>query len=118
MLSRSSIESEFFALDTAAEEAEWLRELMYDLPVVGAQIPAIPIYCDNQATAAVASNDLFNGKKRTVRLKHRAVYDLIKRGVIAVIDVRSQENLTDLFTKDLKCQLVDDTACKIGLKAF
>ena len=66
ILSRSSMESEFYALETAADEAEWLRELMYDLPVVGAQIPAIPIYCDNQATATVASNHLFNGKKRTV----------------------------------------------------
>ena len=73
---------------------------------------------DNQATAAVASNDLFNGKKRTVRLKHRAVHDLIKRGIIAVIDVRSQENLADPFTKGLKRQLVDDTACKMGLKAL
>ncbi|KAJ6833977.1 uncharacterized protein M6B38_337145 [Iris pallida] len=99
MLSRSSMKSEFFVLDTAAEKAEWLWELMYDLQVVGAQIPTILIYYDNQATATVASNDLFNGKKRTVRLKHRAVHDLIKRGAIAVIDVRSQENLADPFTK-------------------
>jgi hypothetical protein len=34
ILTRSTMEAEFTALDTALVEAEWLRELLMDLPVV------------------------------------------------------------------------------------
>ena len=34
ILMRSTIEAELTALDTATVEAEWLRELLMDLPIV------------------------------------------------------------------------------------
>ncbi|KAK1632416.1 hypothetical protein QYE76_006731 [Lolium multiflorum] len=40
--------SRTYRLDTATVEAEWLRELLMDLPVVEKPIPAIPMNCDNQ----------------------------------------------------------------------
>ncbi|XP_077226419.1 secreted RxLR effector protein 161-like [Tasmannia lanceolata] len=54
---------------------------------------AITIFCDNQAASTVAENKLFNGRKKTLRLKHSYLSDLISRGIIAVIDVRSSDNL-------------------------
>ena len=41
------MEAELTALDTAGAEAEWLRELLMDLPVVEKHIPAISMNCDN-----------------------------------------------------------------------
>ena len=41
ILTRSTMEVELIALDTATVEAEWLRELLMDLPVVEKPIPAI-----------------------------------------------------------------------------
>jgi hypothetical protein len=35
------MKAELTALDTTSIEAEWLRELLSDLPVVGKPIPAI-----------------------------------------------------------------------------
>jgi hypothetical protein len=43
------MEAELIALDTATVEAEWLRELLMDLPVVEKSIPAIPMNCDHQS---------------------------------------------------------------------
>ena len=42
------MEVELTALDTANVEAEWLRELLMDLPIVEKTIPAILIYCDTK----------------------------------------------------------------------
>jgi hypothetical protein len=42
------MEAEIIALDTASAEAEWLCELLSDLPVVEKPIPAILMNCDNQ----------------------------------------------------------------------
>jgi hypothetical protein len=47
VLTKSTIEAELAALDTASAEAEWLCELLMDLPVVEKPIPTISINCDN-----------------------------------------------------------------------
>ena len=41
------MEAELTSLDTATTEAEWLRELLMDLPVLEKPIPAIFMNCDN-----------------------------------------------------------------------
>ena len=41
-------EGELVALDIATVEAERLRELLMDLPIVEKPIPAISMNCDNQ----------------------------------------------------------------------
>ena len=47
ILTRSTMETELTALDTTTIEAEWLRELLMDLPVVQKHIPAISMNYDN-----------------------------------------------------------------------
>ena len=41
------MEAELIALDTAGSEAEWLRDLLMDLPIVEKPIAAISMNCDN-----------------------------------------------------------------------
>nr|CAE05066.1 OSJNBa0094P09.5 [Oryza sativa Japonica Group]CAE05129.1 OSJNBa0079F16.21 [Oryza sativa Japonica Group] len=48
ILTRSTMEAELMALDTATVEAEWLRDLLMDLPIVEKTVPAILMNCDNQ----------------------------------------------------------------------
>ncbi|WVZ85736.1 hypothetical protein U9M48_032625, partial [Paspalum notatum var. saurae] len=52
ILTRSTMEAELAALDTACVEADWLRELLMDLPVVKKPIPTILMNCDNQIVIA------------------------------------------------------------------
>ena len=41
------MEAELSSLDTASVEAEWLCELLMDLPVDEKPVPAISMNCDN-----------------------------------------------------------------------
>nr|ABF98658.1 retrotransposon protein, putative, Ty1-copia subclass [Oryza sativa Japonica Group] len=50
ILTRSTMEAELTALDTATIEAEWLRDLLMDLPIVEKPVQAILMNCDNQTT--------------------------------------------------------------------
>jgi hypothetical protein len=45
---RSTIKTEFTALDTAGVEAEWLRKLLMDLSVIEKLILVTSMNCDNQ----------------------------------------------------------------------
>ena len=48
ILTKSTMEAELTALDTAGSEAEWLHDLLMDLPVVEKPIPAISMNYDNR----------------------------------------------------------------------
>jgi hypothetical protein len=48
ILTRSTMEAKLIVLDIASVEAEWLCELLMDLPVVEKPVPTIFMNCDNR----------------------------------------------------------------------
>jgi len=61
----------------------------------------VSLHCDSQAAIGIAKNSVYNGKKRHIRIRHGAVKQLLKHGVIFLEYVRSKRNLTDPITKGL-----------------
>uniref|UniRef100_A0A2N9FSN7 Retrovirus-related Pol polyprotein from transposon TNT 1-94-like beta-barrel domain-containing protein n=1 Tax=Fagus sylvatica TaxID=28930 RepID=A0A2N9FSN7_FAGSY len=70
---RSTMESEFVALEMAGTEAEWLRTLLADIPLWTKPATSISLHCDSQAAIGRAKNKLYNGKQRHMRLRHNIV---------------------------------------------
>ena len=66
-ISRSTMGSEFIALDKAGEEAEWLRHFLEDIPIWPQPVPAICIHCDSQSAIGRAQSHIYNGKSRHIR---------------------------------------------------
>ncbi|KAL0309389.1 UNVERIFIED_CONTAM: Retrovirus-related Pol polyprotein from transposon TNT 1-94 [Sesamum radiatum] len=100
-IARSTMESEFIALELAGQEAEWLRNLVGDMPMWGSSIP-VSIHCDSQAAiewSGIAKNYAYNGKRRHIRIRHGAIKELLKNGIIFLEYVRSERNLADPLTK-------------------
>uniref|UniRef100_A0A2N9HK96 CCHC-type domain-containing protein n=1 Tax=Fagus sylvatica TaxID=28930 RepID=A0A2N9HK96_FAGSY len=104
-ISHSTMESEFIALASAGKEAEWLRNMFYDIELWPQPMPAISIYCDSQATMSKAYSKIYNGKSRHISLRHEYVRQLIEDGVISIVYVKSSSNLADPFTKGLSRDL-------------
>jgi hypothetical protein len=100
ILTRSTMEAELTALDTATVDAEWLRELLMELPIVKKLIQAILMNCDNQ-TVIVKVNSSKNNMKSSRHVKRRlkSVKKLRNSGVIALNYVQTAKNLVDQFTK-------------------
>ena len=102
IITRSTMEAELTALDTATVEAEWLRELLMDLPVVEKPIPAIPMNCDNQTVIIKVNSSKDNMKSsRHVKRRLKTVRKLRNSGVIALDYIHMSRNLADPFTKVL-----------------
>lgn len=116
LLASSTMESEFIALDSATKEAEWLRELLHEIPLWPKPIAPISIRCDNEATLARAYSQVYNGKSRHIGLRHSCVRQLITNGVITIDYVRSSQNLADPLTKALPRDVVNKTSRGMGLK--
>ncbi|GKB85213.1 hypothetical protein Tco_0957485 [Tanacetum coccineum] len=114
----STMEAEFVALAAAGKEAEWLRNLIYEIPLWAKPISPIFIHCDSAATLAKAYCQIYNGKSRHLGVRHSMVCELIINGVIFVDFVRSQQNMSDHLTKGLARDLVHKSAIVMGLKSI
>jgi hypothetical protein len=69
-LTKSAMEAELTALYSASAEAEWLHELLSDLPLVEKPIPTILMNCYNQ-TVITKVNSAKDNAKSTRRVKRR-----------------------------------------------
>jgi hypothetical protein len=112
----STMESEFVALASAGQEAEWLRDLLLEVPLAKDNVSKVLIHCDSQATLARAFSEVYNGKSRHIGLRHSFVRKLIKDGIISLTYIRTSYNLADPFTKPLARDLVKTTSRGMGLK--
>ena len=52
----STLEAELIALVSDSEEANWLRDLLYEIPLWEKLIPPILIYCDSTASIGRVKN--------------------------------------------------------------
>jgi fructose-1,6-bisphosphatase/inositol monophosphatase family enzyme len=111
------MKAELTTLDTTSIEAEWLRELLMDLPVVEKPIPAISMNCDNQTVIIKVNNSKHNMKSiRHVKRQLKSVRKLRNFGVIALDYVHTSKNLADQFTKGLSRNVIDSASSEMGLR--
>jgi hypothetical protein len=117
ILTRSTMEAELTALDTATVEAEWLRHLLMDLPVVEKPIPAIPMNCDNQTVIIKVNSSKDNMKSsRHVKRRLKSVRKMRNSGVVALDYIHRSKNLADPFTKGLLLNVIDNALKEMGMR--
>ncbi|GJZ64767.1 zinc finger, CCHC-type containing protein [Tanacetum coccineum] len=114
----STMESEFVALAAAGKEAEWLRNLIHEIPIWPKPIAPISIRCDSAPTMAKAYSQIYNGKSRHLGVIHSIIRELIMNGVLSIEFVRSQHILTDHLMKGLARDLVIKLVIGMGLKSI
>ena len=87
------MEAELTSLDIDGAEAECLRELFMNLPVVEKHIPAISMNCDNK-TMITKVNSSKDNMKSTGHVKRRlkSIRKLRNSGVIALDYVHTERD--------------------------
>jgi hypothetical protein len=117
ILMRSTMEAELTALETNTVEAEWLHELLMDLPVVEKLVPAILMNCDNQTVIVKVNSAKDNAKSsRHVKRRLKSVRKLRNSGVISVTYISTEKNLVDLFIKGLSRNVIENASREMGMR--
>jgi hypothetical protein len=116
VISRSTTESELIALDTTCTEAEWIKNLLLDIPLVKKPMPAISIHCDNKAVIELV-RQAHNNKKmnRHMQVRYKSTRSLVNKNVVSLSFVRSEKNIADQLTKGLSKSVVLDLSRGMGL---
>jgi hypothetical protein len=111
------MEAELTTLDTATVEAEWLRELLMDLPVVEKLIPAIPLNYDNETVIIKVNSSKDNMKSsRYVKRRLKSVRKIRNSRVIALDYIQTSKNLADSLTKGLSRNVIGNASREMGLR--
>lgn len=101
LIALSTAEAKYIALATIAHEVLYLQLLLgelYDIEPV-----PTPIYCNNQAAIALASNGKFQSCTKHIDLRYHFIRSHIKNGTFTLIYCPSEDNIADALTKLLAC---------------
>jgi hypothetical protein len=111
------MEVELAALDTTTVEADWLYELLMDLPIVKKPLPAILMNCDNQTVIVKIDSSNDNMKSsRHIKRRLQSVRKMRNSGVITLDYIHNEKNLSDPFTKGQSCNMIDVVSKEMGLR--
>ena len=95
------MEAELIALASTSEEANWLRDLLHEIPLWEKPIPPILIHCDRTTTIGRVRNRYYNGKAKPIRRIHSTMRSYLSNGIINIEYVKSCDNLANPLTKAL-----------------
>jgi hypothetical protein len=117
ILTRFTLEAELTALDTATVEADWLRELLMNLPIVEKPLPAILMNCDNQTIIVNVDSSKDNMKSsRYIKRRLKSVRKMRNFGVITLNYIYTEKNLAYPFTKGLSHNMIDAASKEMDLR--
>ena len=95
----SSTEAEYIALCEAVREVKFVFQLMETFGIV-AERP-IKIHVDNIGSIFMSKNRSSGDRTKHIDIKYHFIREQIENGLVEVVFVRSEENLADVFTKNL-----------------
>ena len=95
----SSIEAKYVAVSELCMEILFVRQI---LEFLGEKVNyPIIVNVDNQGTVFLAQNDGASMGTRHINVRYQFVREYVENGVVKILFVRSEENDSDVFTKNM-----------------
>ena len=111
--SRFHHESRYITTSEAMKEAFWYKKFTIEIGVMPSD--AIPLYCDNNGTIALAKEPRSHQKSKHIEWRYHLIHDYLK-DYVEVKRVDSADNVVDPLTKPLGKQKIEAHLEKMGLR--
>lgn len=98
LVATSTATAEYVAAAEATKDSLWLRRLAGDL---GEYAGPVTLKEDNQACISMATNEGMSSRTKHVDVCYHFIRDCVAQKQVAIVYVRSEEQLADGFTKPL-----------------
>ena len=96
----STCEAEYVAACSCVCQAIWLRRVLEELNM--SQNESTEILVDNKSAIALAKNPVFHERSKHIDTKYHFIRECIERREVELNYVKSQDQISDIFTKPLK----------------
>ena len=100
------------AVTFAACQAVWLHLMLCELKYE--QKGPTKILCDNKSTIALTKNLMFHGRSKHISIKFYYIRELVKNQEIELEFCRSEDQVTNIFTKPLKTDVFEKLKMMLG----
>lgn len=110
----SSTEAEWVALSEAIKEVIFLINLLGSMRII-VQLPVI-VRVDNVGAIFMSENLTTTSRTKHIDIRLKYVHEYVEDGVIKIIFVKSEDNDSDLLTKNLGSELHHKHSDKLIMK--
>ena len=113
IVSRSSTESKYRAVDNALSETLWVTNLLTELRFPLHQLPTI--YCDNLGVTFLSKNPVFHSRVKHVAIDFHFVRNNVEIKKVQVVHVHGADQIVDTLTNALPKPTFEQNIFKLGL---
>ncbi|GJR92341.1 hypothetical protein Tco_0264515 [Tanacetum coccineum] len=93
----------------------WMRT---QLKHYGFDYKKIPLYCDSQSPIAISCNPIQHSRTKHINVCYHFIKEHVERGIIELYFVRTEYQLTDMFTKDLSQDRFEYLVRRLGMRCL
>jgi hypothetical protein len=94
----STAEVEYVTTGSCCAQLSWMRQTLKDY---GYTMNQVPLLCDNESAIKIAYNPCEHSRIKHIDIQHYFLRDHAVMGDIVISQMRTNEQLTDIFTKPL-----------------
>jgi hypothetical protein len=106
-------EAEYVALSEAARETKFIQQVLKSLNFE-VELP-IKMFVDNVGTIFLANNRNASDRTKHVDIRYHFVREMIDKGFIEIVFVPTDENIADIFTKNLDSKMFKNFQTKLNV---
>ncbi|GJU21463.1 hypothetical protein Tco_1154805 [Tanacetum coccineum] len=99
MLSKSSAEAEYRAINNVTYKVIWILKVLAELNIDTSL--HVSLHCDNSSGIQIAANHVFHERTKHFEIELFFLREKVPDGVVKTIKIKSADNTTDIFTKGL-----------------
>ena len=101
IISQSTCEAEFVAMQEAARETVWISLLLKELGQLSYCPHPCKIFCDNIGAISWPKDEVNAESSKHVHVRYFYIKNCVSKDILDYVYVPSSENVTDIFTKGL-----------------
>jgi hypothetical protein len=94
----STAEAEYIAVSACCAQILYMKQSLLDY---GVQLGSVPLLCDNESAVKSAKNPVLHSHTKHIDIRHHFLCEKEANCDIALQNVRSEEQLANIFTKHL-----------------
>ncbi|GJX31993.1 retrovirus-related pol polyprotein from transposon TNT 1-94 [Tanacetum coccineum] len=111
----SSTEAEYIALSGCCAQILWMRSQLTNYSL---GFNKIPLYCDNKSAITLCCNNVQHSRSKHIDVRYYFIKEQLENGVVELYFVRTEYQLTDIFTKALGRERHEFLINKLGMRSM
>nr|GFA14848.1 retrovirus-related Pol polyprotein from transposon TNT 1-94 [Tanacetum cinerariifolium] len=111
----SLAEVEYMSLSACCTQVLWMRTQLTDY---GFHFDKILIYCDSKSSISISCNPVQHSRTKHIAVRYHFIKEHVEKGTIELYFVKTDYQLTDIFTKALPVDRFNYLVRRLGMRSL